>query len=215
MLNHLVQVKVWGKYGCFTRPETKVERVSYPLLTPSAARGILEAIYWKPQFRWQVTEIWLLRHPELPRDESQFENYMPITLNELSCEGPEHPREYNLEDHRIQRTCLMLRWPCYLIRARAQIFCNTTNPKAIEEQFYRRLDDGQCFHQPYLGLRQFPAYFSRGDGAEEDTLDITEDLGSVVHSVVRPEGSKRVQYRFVPCSLKGGRFEVPEPEVTK
>lgn len=215
MRNHLVEVKVWGKYACFTRPETKVERVSYPLLTPSAARGILEAIYWKPQFRWQVTEIWLLRHPELSRSESQFENYMPITLNELSYESQKHPAEYHLEEDRVQRTCLILRWPCYLIRARAQIFCDTTNPKAVEAQFYRRVDGGQCFHQPYLGLRQFPAYFSRGDGAEEDRLDITQDLGSVVHSVVRPKGSKRVQYRFVPCSLHGGRFEVPKPEVTR
>jgi CRISPR-associated protein Cas5d len=141
---HLVEVKVWGRYACFTRPENKVERLSYPILTPSAAVGILEAIYWKPQFRWQVTEIAVLPHPERANametygEKTDWENYMPITLNELSTGN--HPEEgYNLAEHRVQRTCMILRWPCYRIRARAQIFTSTTNPDSIKRQFNDRV----------------------------------------------------------------------------
>lgn len=194
MSQYLVEVKVWGQYACFTRPEFKVERVSYPLISPSAAKGILEAIYWKPQFRWHVTEIAVLAHPEHPGTTSSYNNFMPITLNEIT-------------DKRVQRTCLVLRWPCYRVRAKAEIFCNTTNRMSIKEQFERRVARGQCFHQPYFGLRQFTACF--GEVSSEDVPQpVSERVGRIVLSAEMPPNARSVQYRFVDCTLINGCFDV-------
>jgi CRISPR-associated protein Cas5d len=213
---HLVEVKVWGRYACFTRPENKVERLSYPIITPSAAVGLLESIYWKPQFRWTVTEIAVLPHPDR-NGVDDWENFMPITLNELSADGQGHPAEgYNLEDHRVQRTCMILRWPCYRIRARARIFANTTNPAAIKRQFDHRVDSGQCHFQPYLGVRDFAASFSRVNSDDEPIESLSfPDLGFITHSAVLPPGASRTQYRFVPLIMDRGRFPVQEPEAVK
>ena len=209
MNSHLVEVKVWGRYACFTRPENKVERLSYPIITPSAAVGILEAIYWKPQFRWEVTKIGVLRHPDRG-DTVDWENYMPITLNELSAEGEKHPLEgYNLGKHRIQRTCMVLRWPCYVIRARAKLLSAATNLAKIRETFNDRVKKGQCHHTPYLGLRDFVANFSAPDSGDLPIASINEpDLGMIMHSVCLPEGAKTAQYRFVPLQVDAGVFDL-------
>lgn len=206
---HLVEVKVWGRYGCFTRPENKVERLSYPIITPSAAVGILESIYWKPEFRWQVTEIGVLPHPDRGGI-VDWENYMSITLNELATKGETHPLEgYNLENHRVQRTCQILRWPCYVIRANARIFSSGTNPRAIERQFSDRVKLGQCYQQPYLGLRELVAYFGppQDDDVPPRALEF-RNLGCILHSAALSDGATRVQYRFIPFSLRQGWFDV-------
>jgi CRISPR-associated protein Cas5d len=209
MSKHLVEVKVWGKYACFTRPENKVERLSYPIITPSAAVGVLEAIYWKPEFRWEVTEIGVLPHPERS-GVVDWENYMPITLNELACEGQEHPLDgYNLEDHRVQRTCMVIRWPCYLIRARANILGGTTNAMSIQRQFIDRVRLGQCYHQPYLGLREFTAFFAARVQDDTPASDLHHpNLGRVFHSSILSTHDSIVQYKFVPLSLNHGWFDV-------
>jgi len=189
-----------------------VERLSYPIITPSAAVGVLEAIYWKPQFRWEVTEIAVLHHPDRG-DIVDWENYMPITLNELSAQGETHPEEgYNLDEHRVQRTCMILRWPCYRIRAWARILSNSTNPAAVKRQFDDRVVDGQCFWQPFLGLREFVANFglprSEQTGKDVPISSVDEpDLGMIMHSVVVPPGSKVASYRFVPLTVRAGVFK--------
>jgi len=209
----LVEVKVWGRYACFTRPETKVERLSYPIIPPSAAAGVLESIYWKPQFRWDVTEIAVLPHPDRGGT-ADWENYMPITLNELSADGDTHPPDgYNLVDHRVQRTCLVLRWPCYRIRAKPRIFCTTTNRPAIKRQFDDRVSKGKCHQQPCLGLREFTAYFAAPGAADLPAPALTQaDLGMITHSVVLPAGAKSPRYRFVRLALANGIFAVPQPD---
>ena len=212
MDNFLVEVKVWGRYACFTRPENKVERLSYPIITPSAAVGLLEAIYWKPQFRWEITELGVLRHPDRG-DVLDWQNYMPITLNELAADGNTHPPAgYEVQRHRVQRTCLILRWPCYRIRARARIFTTTTNPAAIKRQFDDHVRKGRCHQQPYLGLRDFPAYFGPIDPlhpADTPATDLTIPyLGLILHSSALPPGSREVEYRFVPLQLRQGWFDV-------
>jgi CRISPR-associated protein Cas5d len=211
MNTFLVEVKVWGRYACFTRPENKVERLSYPLITPSAAVGVLEAIYWKPQFRWEVTEIGVLRHPERG-DTVDWQNYMPITLNELA-DGDTHPvGGYELQRHRVQRTCLILRWPAYRIRARARIFTDTTNPAAIKRQFDYRVRTGQCYWQPYLGLREFTAYFGPIGSADAPVASLTTgDLGYLVHSATVPAGATAVSYRFIELRLNRGVLNAQLP----
>jgi CRISPR-associated protein Cas5d len=226
MSKHLVEVKVWGKYACFTRPENKVERLSYPIITPSAAVGVLESIYWKPEFRWEITEIGVLPHPNR-NGLVDWENYMPITLNELATDGQIHPQDgYNLEQHRVQRTCLVLRWPCYLIRARACILGGTTNAMAIQRQFTDRAKTGQCFHQPSLGLREFTAYFAEPEEMDRSYIDHPEthgihqqvtrdDLGMILHSYVFSPKTRRVEYQFVPLKIERNKFTVGVPEVVQ
>src|ERR671934_2706429 len=110
-----LEVRVWGDLACFTRPEMKVERVSYPLPTPSAARGILEAIFWKPQFTWRVQEIWLLSDVR----------YLSMVRNELQSLASERAARawqdngggYDASADRAQRHTLALRDVDYLIRA--------------------------------------------------------------------------------------------------
>lgn len=215
MSNHLVEVKVWGRYACFTRPENKVERLSYPIITPSAAVGVLEAIYWKPQFRWEVTEIGVLCHPDRG-DVVDWQNYMPITLNELAAGSDAHPEDgYNLQEHRVQRTCLVLRWPCYVIRARAKLLSSTTNLAKIRETFEDRVKTGRCHHQPYLGLREFVAFFGPPVAGDVAAVDINEpDLGMIMHSVCVPQGERAARYNFVPLRVDHGVF-VPRRGVTK
>jgi len=226
MSRYLVEVKVWGKYACFTRPENKVERLSYPIITPSAAVGVLESIYWKPEFRWEITEIGVLPHPER-NGLVDWENYMPITLNELACDGQEHPQDgYNLEDHRVQRTSMVLRWPCYLIRGRARILCGVTNAMAIKRQFTDRVRAGQCFRQPSLGLREFTAWFAEPDEVDRAYVDHPEtrpagqqiardDLGMILHSYALSPKTGRVEYQFVPLKMNGSKFSVTLPEVAQ
>jgi len=220
MSNYLVEVKVWGKYACFTRPENKVERLSYPIITPSAAVGVLEAIYWKPEFHWEITEIGVLPHPAR-NGIVDWENYMPITLNELATDGQTHPQDgYNLAQHRVQRTCLILRWPCYLIRARVNIFPGAdTNAMAIHRQFSDRVRKGQCYHQPSFGLREFTVYFSEVSDIDRSYIDnsgkhehrqyiTTGDLGMILHSYTLSPISKQVEYKFVPLKITRNKFSV-------
>lgn len=153
-----VQVKVWGDYACFTRPEFKVERVSYPVMTPSAARGILEAIFWKPEFRWEVREIWILKHIQEE----------VIVRNEIDSRQTPNVDYLIVEERRQQRATLYLKEPSYLIFADIVLkdFVDCSKKKYLE-QFKRRLEKGKCFHQPYLGTRECTAYFSPPDGTEK------------------------------------------------
>lgn len=150
-----LEVKVWGEYACFTRPELKVERVSYPVMTPSAARGVLEAIFWKPEFSWRVQEIHVLRpirHFSILRNEVQRK----------MCDDP-----FFIEDERTQRHTLGLRDVAYVIRADLVLrdHCKDDTAK-YRAQFRRRVSRGQCFHRPALGCREFAADF--GDVSESD-----------------------------------------------
>ena len=208
---HLVEVKVWGRYACFTRPENKVERLSYPIITPSAAVGVLEAIYWKPQFQWDVTAIGVLPHPDRG-ERADWENYASVTVNELAGGKDRHPDEgYNMEDHRVQRTCSILRWPCYLIQARARCLTPDADVLKIKGIFNERLEDGRCMHQPWLGLREFSGYFDKPDVTPDERLSYS-DLGWIFHSSHLPRGSNRVRYRFCPLNIDKGWFRPRLPQ---
>lgn len=153
-----VKLKVNGDYACFTRPEFKVERVSYPVMTPSAARGILEAIYWKPEIRYFIKEIWILRQG----------TQTTIMRNEISSKQDKNPIVIEKDKERQQRTSLILKDVEYLIVAKMLLRPHTKHK--IENhlpQFIRRRDKGQCFYQPYLGNREFSADFSKPNGKEQ------------------------------------------------
>lgn len=181
-----VKVKVWGEYACFTRPEFKVERVSYPVITPSAARGVLEAIFWKPEFRWEVREIWVLNEV---REEV-------IVRNEIKSR--QSPRaKCIIEEQHQQRATLFIKNPSYLLFADIALkeFVDSPKKKYIE-QFNRRVEKGKCFHQPYLGTRECTAFFGPPDGTEKPaTLNIA--TGNMLFDIAFCENTEKRELTFL------------------
>jgi CRISPR-associated protein Cas5d len=180
-----IAVKVWGDYACFSRPEFKVERVSYPVITPSAARGVLEAIFWKPEFRYEIREIGILK---MGTTES-------ILRNELSNRQGERP--IFIEDQRQQRTSLVLKDVAYLIRAEMVLRPHATDPiYKYLDQFRRRVERGQCYMTPYLGTREFAAYF--GPPAEDEVPEpIDLDLGLMLFDIAFVPDEDRAELEFI------------------
>ena len=205
-----LEVKVWGEFACFTRPEMKVERVTYPVMTPSAARGVLESIFWKPEFHWEVEEIWVL----------QPIRYFSILRNEInSRQTAQIARGWQREGggfaataDRAQRHTLALRDVAYIIRARPMVRDGVQeDPAKYRDQFRRRVKDGRCFATPYLGCREFSAWFSAPDG-NEAPLEINEDLGNMLLRMdYLPDGSGSATPQFFHAELKGGVLKVPKP----
>lgn len=197
-----LEVKVWGPFACFTRPEMKVERVSYPVMTPSAARGVLEAIFWKPEFSWEVREIWVLneiRHFSILRNEVNKE--ASIRGGECYADDPEV---------REQRHTLALRDVAYLIKADI-----TLKPRAdadiakYRDMFRRRVNRGQCYHTPYLGCREFSAYFGPSNGSERP-INLTDDLGRMLFDLdFTSDGSGHGIPIFFRARLENGILKVP------
>ena len=220
-----LSVKVWGDFACFTRPEFGVERVSYEVMTPSAARGILEAIFWKPEFRWLVREIEVLapiRHFSILRNEmNSLQSDRSARSWEASGGG------YYADEDRAQRHTLCLRDVAYIIRADIELKPHATdNVAKYRDQFRRKVKRGQCFNQPYLGTREFSAFFSPPDGNEEP-IDVTDDLGLILFDVdFEPDEKGRVSHaghglegrtvvkanarpRFFQARLESGVLRVP------
>lgn len=184
-----VKLRVWGDYACFTRPEMKVERVSYDVMTPSAARGILEAIYWKPSIKWVVDKIHVLkpvRFDNIRRNEVSAK--VPVKgktgINSAMKNGKGNLRIY-VEDVRQQRAAMVLRDVDYIIEARFEYTSDEDrNDGKHLDIFNRRVAKGQCFHRPYLGCREFAAAF----GPVEGDIPVSEikgetDLGWMLHDI--------------------------------
>lgn len=166
------RLRVWGQNACFTRPEMKVERVSYDVMTPSAARGVLEAILWKPAIRWIVERIDVLKPI---RWESVRRNEVGTTMS------PRSPCLF-IEDKRQQRAGLFLRDVDYVIHASLELTDRAgpdDNPTKFQEMFLRRAEKGQCFHRPYLGCREFAGHFAPITNGEPlpQPLERAPDLG--------------------------------------
>lgn len=203
-----VEVRVWGEFACFTRPEMKVERVTYPVMTPSAARGVLEAIHWKPEFRWDVREIVVLEPIR----------YFSILRNEVNSRASERSARawaangggYVASDDRAQRNTLALRQVAYIIRADvAPLVAEPGIEAKHRDQFRRRVARGQCFMQPYLGTREFTAAF--GPVLPTDRpLDLTMDLGRMLRELVYTDGRRGTATpMFFDGRLEHGVLRVP------
>ncbi len=212
-------IEVWGNNACFTRPELKVERVSYDVITPSAARAIFEAIFWKPAIRWETTKIEVLNPIK----------WMTIRRNEVGKTASVRPGKTNsiyIEDKRQQRSTLFLKDVRYRIWAKliyippklrkynSKVSYFNENPKKYQEMFERRASKGQCFTQPYLGTREFSAYFTLVDvDAAEETrkkpIPEDRDLGIMLYDmdfVSNPNDPKPMFYHPI---MQQGVIEVP------
>lgn len=193
-------VKVWGEYACFTRPEMKVERVSYPVITPSAARGVLEAIFWKPEFEWRVREIHVLkpiRHISLMRNEV----HKRVSVRDA--------QPFFADEARAQRHTLALRDVAYIIYADIVLKDHADKDvAAYRDQFRRRVKRGDCHYQPYLGCREFVAYFAEPTG-EEQPIPLSDDLGRMLGEIhFRPDG--KAEPVFFHAYLQQGVLHVPD-----
>jgi CRISPR-associated protein Cas5d len=191
-------LEVWGDFACFTRPEMKVERYSYPLITPSAARGIFDAIYWKKSynFYWQIRRIEVLspfRHITLMRNEvkDKFPNYNAIIAWQEGRRDPEPlwadgGRDLLGTDQkgRTQRQTVALKNVHYRLYAHL-VSRYSQYLRRYDAQFERRARKGQQFHQPYFGCREFPAYFRlvTDDHPQPDPINLSLDLGYMLYDV--------------------------------
>lgn len=213
-------LETWGDFACFTRPETKVERFSYPVITPSAARGVLDAIYAKPlEFCWRIDKIEVLNPIKfIPLKRNEVKDRMPSISESIINKGGEFPiiiadDTGNDQKGRTQRQTIALKDVRY--RIHAHILPRRGFEKclaAIEDQANRRITKGKCYYQPYFGCREFVAYFEFAEGGKpaiEDCLDI----GFMVYDVYNLD--KVIVDKAPPfislfkAELKNGILEIP------
>lgn len=206
-----ISLKVWGDFACFTRPEMKVERVSYDVMTPSAARGILEAILWKPAIAWRIGSIKVLkpvRWIQFRRNELGSK-IPPSNVTSMMKKGKGQLGTY-IEDDRQQRAGLFLRDVAYTIEANFEMTDKagaSDNPAKFAEMFNRRVENGQCHVQPVFGCREFSAYFSLPN---EDDIPIneTKDLGWMLYDMDFSDANN-IQPKFFRAQMNKGVVEVP------
>ena len=205
-------LEVSGPFACFTRPEMKVERVSYDVMTPSAARAVFEAILWKPQMRWRVLRIEVLkpiRWVNLRRNEVK-EKILTGNVERAMKEGKGQLHLY-IEDERVQRAGYFLRDVGYRIHAELSLTGKGSDPLIkYTEMFTRRASKGQCVNQPYLGCREFSAEFSlvNADTPPAQPIGDTRDLGWLLHDMDYTHPSDP-QPRFFRAQMNLGVIEVP------
>lgn len=209
-----VFVEVWGDYGCFSRPELKVERVSYDVMTPSAARGILDAVFWHPGMRWQVDRIYVLspiRFTNIRRNECKSKVSWSKVRTVMSG-GKGDLCLYTSEDIQ-QRAAMVLQDVHYVIEAHFEMTDDaapTDNPGKFQEMMRRRLEKGQCYHQPCFGTREFPAKFRQWPGKTVPTIREDRDLGLMLYDMDYSD-SEDIRPMFFRAKLKDGVLEVPGP----
>ncbi|MCG5242231.1 type I-C CRISPR-associated protein Cas5c [Azospirillum doebereinerae] len=229
-MSYGVKLHVWGERACFTRPEMKVERVSYDVMTPSAARGILEAIHWKPSIRWIVDAIHVLkpiRFQSIRRNE--VGSRIPAAaVRKAMKAGAVHDLRMDAAENRQQRAATLLVDVAYVIEAHFELTDRAgegDTPAKHISMFNRRATDGQCFHQPCFGTREFPAHFSLVEGApppSELTGDDRErDLGWMLLDIAHERDSRIGNQHcctpnctplFFRAGLRNGVLAVPPPE---
>ncbi|WP_028478992.1 type I-C CRISPR-associated protein Cas5c [Nocardia sp. CNY236] len=203
-------VEVSGDYACFTRPEMKSERFSYEVITPSAARGILEAIFWKPEFDYIIVKIEVLkpiRWFAIRRNEVKSMVSDDWVRRAIADPG----LRYDVEDDRDQRNTVGLRDVAYRIYAQIRLRSHATATEmAYRDQLRRRVDRGACYSQPFLGTREFSARFGKATSAEpiSGRRDKDKDLGVMLHSIAYgPDGGET--YRWFLARLTDGVLHVP------
>lgn len=212
-------LEVWGDMACFTRPELKVERVSYDVITPSAARAIFEAIFWKPAIHWQITKIEVLNPI----------TWTSVRRNEVGAVAGKTP--IYIEDKRQQKNSLLLKDVRYRIWAKMEyrsvakrmaegdLFThepgNDENPMKYYQMFERRASKGQCFNQPYLGTREFSAAFRLVDTVSETLTPALSpeqggdrDLGIMLYDIDFTDKND-IQAMFYWAEMKHGVIIVP------
>ena len=175
------RLHISGDYACFTRPEMKIERVSYDIITPSAARGVLEAILWKPAIRWNIEQIELLKPIQWTSvRRNEVKEVASIANAKKAMNAGKGDLGLLIEDHRLQRASLLLRDVAYVIQASFHMTDaagEREDCRKFEQMFRRRMDKGQHFHHPYLGCREFPACVRWAEESDQALSEENRSLG--------------------------------------
>lgn len=217
---YTIRVEIWGDYALFSRPEMKVERVSYDVITPSAARGILEAIYWHPEIKYRIDKIFVL-------NKIKFEN---IRRNEVSqkisgknvqtfVKSKRGEMYLVTSENRTQRAAMVLKNVRYVIEAHMILNQSANNEEKLGKFygiFQRRIENGQCYHTPYFGTREFPANFRPYESLAIKTAypNETKNLGFMLYDIdySDKENFKPLFFRAI---MKNGVINVEKLEVFK
>jgi len=214
MANERLRVRISGEFACFTRPEMKVERVSYEVITPSAARGVLEAVLWKPEMRWiihRITALNPIRFTSVKRNEvaskipSTFKSWANLNSTD---------RQFFADDDRQQRNAVLLRDVAYIVEASIQLTARASKDDSINkyvEMFTRRVEKGQHFHQPYLGCREFPAtveLLNERTPVPAEEFRGKRELGWMLNDIEYANG-KPLRPHFFQAVMDDGVIEVP------
>lgn len=209
-----IKLHCWGEWACFTRPEMKVERVSYDVMTPSAARGVVEAVYWKPEIRWHIDRILVL-------NPIQFASVRRNEVKDKIGAGAVKAMKdgvgnlaYYVDDgqNRQQRAALLLRDVGYVIEAHIDILSGPDNIAKHLDQFNRRARRGSCFTRPYFGCREFAANFELLDTdsampAADASLAGERDLGWMLHDIDFSNATDK-QTKFFHAVMRNGVIDV-------
>jgi CRISPR-associated protein Cas5d len=206
-----IKLKVWGDYACFSRPEMKVERVSYDVMTPSAARGILEAIHFKPAIVWRIDRIHVLmpiRFENIRRNEVA-EKIQAGTIKK-AMNGGTKLLYHDIVADRQQRASMILRNVAYVIEAHFEMTSKAGEDDTPEKHyniFLRRARNGQCFHRPYMGCREFSAHFELlEENIPTSEIDKTTDLGWMLYDI---DFSNKMKPLFFRPIMENGVIEIP------
>lgn len=212
-----VKMEVWGEYACFSRPELKVERVSYDVPTPSAARGMLESIYYHPGLKWRIDRIYVLnpiRFVNLRRNEVKSKILASSILSEINGKsGSCIDRGADIQ----QRAAMMLRDVHYVIEAHFDMTdqaAPSDNPGKFQDIIKRRLRRGQCFHQPYLGCRECTAHFQLWEGEAIPAISESRDLGLMLFDMDYSD-LQNIQPMFFRAKMENGVIDLTDCEVLR
>ena len=216
-----VKVRVWGDYALFTRPEMKVERCSYDVITPSAARGILEAIYWHPGMRWIVDKIYVknpIQFTSVRRNEVKSKILASNVLQAYN--GGDKPLYISSKAEIVQRASLLLTKVEYVIQAHFEMTeqANATdNPGKFKDIIMRRLRRGECYHMPYFGCREFPANFALYEEKDVNTAydNVEEkDLGFMLFDMDYTD-KQDIRPMFFRAVMRYGVLDLQDCEVVR
>lgn len=209
-----IKVEVWGDYACFTRPEMKTERVSYDVMTPSAARGLLESIYWHPGMRWVIDNIYVcspIRFTNIRRNEVK-DTISARKMKALMKKGRGEAC-LSTQESIQQRAAMVLRDVHYVIAAHFEMTvkaAQSDNPGKFQDIIKRRLEKGQFYSMPYLGVREFPAYFKKCEKVPECPEELLgdTDFGWMLLDMDYSD-SKNIVPKFFRVQMKNGVINVP------
>lgn len=217
-----VLVEVWGEYALFGRPEMKVERVSYDMITPSAARGILDAIYWHPGLSWVIDKIYVMNPIEFTNiRRNEVSSKISHSKVRTAMNGGKENLFISTAADIQQRASTLLKNVHYVIKAHFEM-TDKASDSDNENKFYaiimRRLRGGQCYHQPCMGCREFPAHFQLYEGEEVEIQTVYQesdlDLGYMLYDLDFSDPSS-IQPMYFRAKLKDGVLDLAECEVVR
>ena len=216
-----VKVKVWGDFALFSRPEMKVERCSYDVITPSAARGILDAVYWHPGLHWVIDKIYVkkpIRFTSVRRNEVKSKILASSLLQAYN--GADKPLYISAREDIVQRASVLLCDVEYVIEAHFEMTDKanaTDNPGKFKDIVMRRLRRGECYHMPYFGCREFPAHFCLCEEEEIQTAyeEVEEkDLGFMLYDMDYTE-REDIKPMFFRAVMRRGVIDLRNCEVVR